>query len=55
MRNEDGIKCVVVVGNPWYGMRLYGPFASIEAGEAWAQENATDEAWEIPALNNPEE
>lgn len=44
---------IVVTGNPFSGLTLYGPFASFDAADEWAQTNCNDTEWTIVEVCNP--
>lgn len=46
---------VIVLGNPFDGLRIFGPFATGEEAHEWADTNATGEDWWCVAVDAPEE
>lgn len=47
--------CVVVAGNPFDGMTIFGPFNNGDEAEYWADDNVRDTDWWLVALTSPEE
>lgn len=46
---------VVVIGNPFDGMRLVGGFRTWDEAEDWAGEFLGPEEWNIVAVDSPDE
>lgn len=46
---------IVVVGNPFDGLSVFGPFATFEEARAWADANGRNDDWRVVLLHSPDE
>lgn len=44
---------VVALGDPFEGIKLFGPFDTAEDAENWAETEVKDESWSLVEVQEP--